>query len=572
MKFPVFFRILAVFNILGSLMMLFLLIAMTSSPEALNDMSPYIYAQLWLIALWMLAISFAWFFASRQSYGMLIINFIAILSIAVIFIVMGWESIQDRARDRPVIIITALVPAIYSLFSLFGLFYKPIREWAKSVSPDGVLKANRGVLITAVTSVAIFTGAGFGMQSYKPNEHEVVSCTIVFMQEEGTSVYKGFYPVDIKPGQNINIPLMDSACFDAVRFTIVAGEYRPWTTARMIDNKGQEQQLSFSREGEYYIAKIKPTCSNTVTIYAPASEDTTIYSIAAVHLIRHYSLFEEAPTDYVSVLPVRSDEEYIMAEEGYGEPTITQENIASIIERGMTILLREVSWNFEEVVNDDTGWLGPEGVKVGVFAHGLAGLREITIQTFSDYLDRDYSEIAITSMLGRSLFDESPDLGYDQVAFRKVNPETITWIANNFIPSPSTQLNMTGDPTLLKVYEENFQRLARLLVETRQHLYHNTDINAERTAYEEAMGEDGFHGPSWLSARYENLFLDQYGPEYTQGTFDTPLPPLLVGFWLRRSMDGSSQAIWSAMGSFMMQYDPGWYMKNVESWDGTEGD
>jgi hypothetical protein len=572
MKFPVFFRILAVFNILGALMLLFLLIAMATSPGALMNVNPHVYIQFWLTSLWMLAISFAWFFAARQSYGLLIINFLTTLAVAALILLMGWQAVENRPSERPVIIIMAVVPVIYSLFSLFGLFYKPIREWANSVSPDGIVKGNRGVLITAVTSLVIFIGIGYTLTSYKPNEHEVVSCTTVYMQEGGTSIYKGTYPYDIKPGENIDIPLTDSACFDAVRFTMVSSEYRPWTTARMVDDKGQEQQLSFTREGEYYIAKVKPTCSNSITIYTPASTDTTNYSIALVHLIRHYSLFEESPTDYASVLPVRSDEEYILAEEGYGEPTITQENLPSILERGMTILLREVSWNFEEVVNDDKGWTGPSGVKIGVFAHGLFGLRETTVQTFSDFLEHEYSESSIYSMLGRPLFDESPDLGYDLVTFRKVNPETITWIANNLIPSPSTELGIEGNPTLLKIYEENFQRLARLLVETHQHLYHNTDPNAEKTAYAEAMGEEDFHGPSWLKARYENLFLDQYGPEYTQATFDAPLPPLLAGFWLRREMDGSSDAIWSALGSFMMQYDPGWYMRNVERWNGTEGD
>jgi hypothetical protein len=572
MKFPVFFRILAVFNILGALLLLFALIVIGTAKGALVQVNPLVYAQLWLIALWLLATSFAWFFASGQSYGLLIINFISILALAGMIVILGWEKIQNRSGDGTMTIITALIPAIYSLFSLFGLFYKPIREWAKSISPNGLLKGNRSVAIAAVFSIGLFVAGGYGMQAYKPNQHEVVSCTVVFMQEEGASVYKGFYPYDIKPGENIDIPLTDSACFDAVRFTIVSGEYRPWTTARMVDDKGKEQQLSFSREGEYYIAKIKPTCSNSLTIYAPDSQDTTAYSIAAVHLIRHYSLFEEKPTDYVSVLPVMGDEEYIDAEGDYSESVINVDNVPAIIERGITILLREVDWNFEEVVNDEKGWTGPGGVKIGVFAHGLFGIRETAVQAFADYLDREYSESTISSMLGRQLFDESPEAGYDQASFRKVNPETITWIANNFIPSPSTELGIEGNPTLLKVYEENFQRLARLLVETRQHLYHNTDVNTEKTAYVDAMSEEEFHGPSWLSARYENLFVDQYGPEYTQGTFDAPLPPLLAGFWLRREMDGSSSAIWSALQGFMMQYDTGWHMKNTESWDEFEGD
>jgi hypothetical protein len=573
MKFPVLFRILAAFNMLSSLLMLFMLIAMATSRGALIGVSPHLYAQFWLTALWMLAISFAWFFAAKQSYGLLIINFITTLAVAVIIVLMGWQSAQDRPSERPVVFIMAVVPVIYSLFSLFGLFYKPTREWANSVSPDGVLKANRGVLITALVSVAIFVGAGYAMQSYKPNEHEVVSCQTVFSRDSETSVFRGNYPYDFKPGENIDIPMTDKACFDVIKISAVSNDYRPWTSARMVDAEGTEQQLSFTRQGEYYIAKVKATCSERITIYTTAEADSAVYSVASLQLVRRYSLFEEDPTDYVSMLPGGSDEEYIMAEVGYGEPTMTQENIQSIIERGMNILLREVGWNFEEVVNDNKGWTGPGGAKIGVFAHGLAGLRDVAVQTISEHIGGDYiKEAYITEVLGAKLFDASPTDDYDPAPYRKVNPETITWIARNFIPIPSTELGIEGNPTMLKIYEENFQRLARLLVETRQYLYHNTDLNAEKTAYEEAMAEEGFHGPSWLSARYENLFLDQYGPEYTQGTFNTPLPPLLVGFWLRRELDGSSEAIWSAMSSFMMQYDPGWYMQNTEEWGRSEGD
>src|SRR5688572_10284956 len=99
MKFPVFFRILAVFNILGALLLIFALVVIATATGALVQINPHIYAQLWLIALWLLAISFAWFFASGQSYGLLIINFISILALAGMIVMLGWEKIQNRSGD-----------------------------------------------------------------------------------------------------------------------------------------------------------------------------------------------------------------------------------------------------------------------------------------------------------------------------------------------------------------------------------------------------------------------------------------------------------------------------------------
>lgn len=576
MKFPVFFRILAVFNTLGSLLLLSVLIVMSTSQGALVNISPHSFAQLWFAALWLLAISFAWFFASRQSYGLLVINFICALAIGAIVILVGWTQIEERQRDGSAIIIIALIPAIYSLFNLLGIFYKPIREWAKSVGPDGLWKANRGAAIAGVLSIVLCGSSGFLFQSYRPNEYEVVSTQLVYSKNDTTTLFRGYFPFDILPGENIDLPMTDTACFDAVRISISSSEQRPWTSARLVDGSGKEQNLSFKRIGDYYMATVRATCSDRITIYTPSqSQDSVPYTAAGIQLIRHYSPFEEAPSDYATVLPSEGDDEFYEPEVEYGEPRISSAEVPNLIERTMNFLLRDLSWNFEASEEDDGGWAGPEGNRVGLYAHGLASMRETAVQVISEYLGGDYiREDYISEVIGRPLFNESPANPYNQdlVPFRKVNPDAINWIASNLIPDPSTELQVEGSPTVATIYSENFQRIGRLLVETHQFLAYSGEAGILKTEYEEAMDDDGFHGPSWLEEKFENVLVDKYGPEYTTATFGKPLPPQMIGFWLRREMDGSADTIWSALQDFMKVYDEQWFNETMQGWQANEGD
>lgn len=136
------------------------------------------------------------------------------------------------------------------------------------------------------------------------------------------------------------------------------------------------------------------------------------------------------------------------------------------------------------------------------------------------------------------------------LAFDAVNPEFIAWARETLIPAPGATIEGI---TIQLAYDEVFSRLFRVMGETALLLHERYDINTEARRYLSDT-DAGVEGPEWLEDAYGGT-LDQYGAD-VDGT--TMTPALAMGFWLRRSSDGSFAACWYAVHDVLTRYDRRW--------------
>ena len=89
-------------------------------------------------------------------------------------------------------------------------------------------------------------------------------------------------------------------------------------------------------------------------------------------------------------------------------------------------------------------------------------------------------------------------------------------------------------------------------------------LSADRDRYLAATvaGQDGIQ---WLHAHYGGR-LPEYGGFY-DGTQMTA--GMAYGFWLRRSDDGSADALWNGLRDFMQLYDPEWLSELLARYPGV---
>lgn len=147
--------------------------------------------------------------------------------------------------------------------------------------------------------------------------------------------------------------------------------------------------------------------------------------------------------------------------------------------------------------------------------------------------------------------------------FKRVNPAIVEWGAENLIPNPKDQL---GDYTYQQVYNRVFSRFFRLMTKTRLHLMNYKDLEEEKQLYLDAA-DKGQYMVNYLNNRFSRSawLAEEEMPE--DGTAWTV--PMGYGFWLRREINGSGDALWEALQTLMKTYDKDWFKQTSKRMNGA---
>ncbi len=160
---------------------------------------------------------------------------------------------------------------------------------------------------------------------------------------------------------------------------------------------------------------------------------------------------------------------------------------------------------------------------------------------------QEYESLAI--MAGRPFRIGQVGSGW-QRGFGRYDPAVIDWAVQTLVPSPRTPF--MGE-TFQQSYDRTFFRVVRLHALTYALLRVRYDLDVEAAAYLEAMENDpDFDGIYWLEARYGGA-LDGAWPLPMDGTNLTG--EMVMGFWLRRHVDGTEQALVDGLGVVLHAYD-----------------
>ena len=142
-----------------------------------------------------------------------------------------------------------------------------------------------------------------------------------------------------------------------------------------------------------------------------------------------------------------------------------------------------------------------------------------------------------------------------KIPFCHYNPAVVRWGADHLIPHPSETIDKIK---FQKFYDAVAQRFMRKMAESRMLLEKRYDPRIEIRAYESAAKEESdLSILDWLESRYKGI-LASYDIE---GEGLDWRPELAMGFWLRRSIDGSADEIYHSIKKIMLLYDAEWYRK-----------
>ena len=166
-----------------------------------------------------------------------------------------------------------------------------------------------------------------------------------------------------------------------------------------------------------------------------------------------------------------------------------------------------------------------------------------------DYVEYEDQMAALKDMSGHQFILKTADDGAD---FDHVNPEFVYWASSNLVPNPED-----------KLFEVPFKDIYNVLIRdqargwVKAYLVFRKYENAV-SAYTEVY-ESGGHAGMYLMEAYENEQLNE------------EVDPFRVGFWIRRTIDGSAPAFESGLKKIMVNYDRAWYEGEMSAAESSFG-
>ncbi len=146
-----------------------------------------------------------------------------------------------------------------------------------------------------------------------------------------------------------------------------------------------------------------------------------------------------------------------------------------------------------------------------------------------------------------------------------INPDFINWTANNMIPDPESQI---AGVSMQTIYTNVYSYFFRMMVRGYYYTTNNLDIEKESQAYLGAFqNEDLFNGPSYIYGKYKNSFIDLDEEQNYVYNNEPISDSYVIGFWLRRNIDGSKDQVWQALRMGMQLYDQNWMEEETNKWN-----
>ncbi|NLI78082.1 MAG: hypothetical protein GX442_16815 [Candidatus Riflebacteria bacterium] len=138
--------------------------------------------------------------------------------------------------------------------------------------------------------------------------------------------------------------------------------------------------------------------------------------------------------------------------------------------------------------------------------------------------------------------------------FGRYNPAFVRWARQNLIPDPEDDLLGTRFRIW---YNRVFARFFRLMAASYLFTRNQMDLATVRQDYLAASQGEGFEALSWLERRYggalDEFFVPRNGTNF--------LPEMAIGFWIRRSLDGTDAEFAAGLQDVFRRYDPKWFQR-----------
>lgn len=191
----------------------------------------------------------------------------------------------------------------------------------------------------------------------------------------------------------------------------------------------------------------------------------------------------------------------------------------------------------------------------GQFTGGISGIlyygdlnecvaEHVGTQTASYSDNAPFAELAGVPLYS-DLMDDSKPFGF-------FNPDLVRWGHENLIP-PATAT--VAGVAVTTIYSVVFSRFFRLITESYLWLVQSGNWRKEQDEYWKMAQKKNVWGVEWLQKRYAGA-LKPYDIGW-DGTCMTP--QMAIGFWLRRSLDGTSDELWTGLKKVMTRFDADWY-------------
>jgi hypothetical protein len=136
----------------------------------------------------------------------------------------------------------------------------------------------------------------------------------------------------------------------------------------------------------------------------------------------------------------------------------------------------------------------------------------------------------------------------DSLPFRKVNGTFVRWANDHLIPQPGEKIL---GYTYGELYKIAFARLFRVFTYGYIVLSREYNVSSEISKYKKTVASDIVSGADYLTECYARHTPDE-GYVYSFGVSNA------IGFWLRRTMDGSAKELWTGLQKILQLYDAKW--------------
>jgi len=198
-----------------------------------------------------------------------------------------------------------------------------------------------------------------------------------------------------------------------------------------------------------------------------------------------------------------------------------------------------------------------ERIRIGSFTQGFGALKWAFLDPLYNaeqlYQENTFAA-AIKNLSGLELTQKTDIVQ----PFKYINPDAIKWCWQNFYRIPTT--SSVTDVSLSTLYDIVFKKFVRTLWVSHQQLVDGNFEN-EKKWYSNSIIIEKKDAQQLLGERYS--MPDKYSKEGV----NAPYYPSAIGFWIRRSMDGTEDLIWNYLRTLIMDYDYAWGCKNFNICD-----
>ena len=578
MKFPFVFRVFGFVNLLAFIVFLILSITWTFSP--FGGIEFVVLTS--FITIWLLVAAFFWLFHSKKSYSLLPLVATSLFSFTAFCLYLTFNSnYVHTSSDKMAFCAASGITFIYAAFIVVSIAYKPIKAWRANV-----LGKLFDPMITSFFVMCLVIAGSVIFYFNNARHFIIVNEGSIYRSNEGDFI-TDFNSVTLGDAVIIAVQSPPTSFYAQLSFTDDSDLESLSQFSNVKKVKFSRLSSNILRSGEsikalpanyfYMIATFDETSQLRISI--KPSEPVSICDSCGVSVLHSVSITDHATiADYFH--PDKNAEEpEEESEDDFAEPVHTYQTILEEKDRDVAegldhdamlklygMFFTDIGSSEEAVSLFDTNnpTLTIAGTKFGAYENFQSLLSFVPSSLNMFIYSQGDDEGVVNYDLNSGVWKLS-GLNYDTkediyaLPFTHVNPRFVSWIKDYMIPQPK---EIILDHTAQQLYDSLFRRTLWELAAAHEYLGDSAFYEFEMREYFAAMDKDGFQGMEYLYQRYNevNEQTDAFAKmEMITKTYKTNYykfnAQVAIGFWLRRRIDGSDEAIWDLLVTILQKYD-----------------